>query len=70
MLGIAGFVFLVLGFFWSMESLWDFRIEGVPYLYPFDEYIRRMAGSGLLLAGVVIEWILSRRRKRRHHDYS
>ncbi|MEE9257457.1 MAG: hypothetical protein V3V56_09870 [bacterium] len=70
MLGIAGFVFLVLGFCWSIEFLWDFRIEGVPYLYPFDEFIRRMAGSGLLLAGVVIEWILSRRRKRRHHDYS
>ena len=70
MLGIAGFVFLALGFCWSLESLGDFRFEGVPYLYPFDEYIRRMAGSGLLLAGVVIEWILSRRRKRHHHDYS
>ncbi len=70
MLGIAGFVFLALGFCWSLESLWDFRIEGAPYLYPFDGSIRRMAGSGLLLAGVVIEWILSRRRKRRRHDYS
>ncbi|MFC1491598.1 hypothetical protein ACFLQ0_03300 [Nitrospinota bacterium] len=66
MLGIIGFAFLVVGFGWGLEFLWEFRIEGLPYLYPFDEVTRRVAAIALLLIGVIIEWVESRSLKQRH----
>lgn len=65
-MGIIGFVFLAVGFGWMAEFLWGFRIEGVPYIYPFGDEARYLAGIGLIAAGIIIEALETRRVRRIH----